>query len=104
MSADRWSICPKCKAIQCAKITAAINHAKQVAKNAYSKVPAEKYLKLHSAIAEAESIPEVGEETFREDFFVGTDADGQFTVDYHGECHSWECGFKVSFKHYEQKL
>lgn len=79
MSADRWSICPRCQdranAEQARKMTTAID--------AYGKVPAKQYLVLL--------------ETFREDYaFYGVD-EGIIYADYSGHCQ--ECGLNVDFTH-----
>lgn len=104
MSADNWAVCPKCKGIQHAKKIAAIRRAEQVAKNAYGKVPPEKYRELLHAVTEAEvTSADTGEETFREDFYIGTDEKGLFVVTYRGECQNEDCKFTVKFKHSEQK-
>lgn len=91
MSADRWNICPKCKAL------AEANKLRLEAKAqaSYGKVSREAYARLVAEAAKPLADPS---ETFREDFWVGLDGGGEVVkVDYSGSCR--ECGFEVSFKH-----
>ena len=85
MSADNWGICPKCKE------TAEKNIA-----SAYGKVSEEEYLATLNKRKEVEN-----ETTLREDYEVGVDIDGEFSVSY--SCHCSKCGFKFEYK-YSQEL
>ena len=93
MSADNWSICPKCK------VTAehAAASAATKARESYGNVPVEQYQRM---IDEADKIASKGlEDTLREDFSVGVKADGTFEVIY--GCRCGTCGFAFTFKHSE---
>lgn len=88
MSADNWGVCPQCKKITDKKNKQRIlNVGKQ-----YGKVSPEEFIKLS---AEA-SQPIKVEETLREDYEIGVDDEGMFTVSYVCSCEV--CGFKYEFK------
>jgi hypothetical protein len=87
MSADNWAICPKCK--RDADADKARKFADARAK--YGKIQQDEYLKL---LGESEAPTEYGE-TLREDWELGTDEDGLFSVRYDSHCSA--CGFKFSF-------
>ena len=92
MSANNWSICPKCK-----KKNNEIN-AKRIenVKKNYGVVSEDKYLEL----AEEAKKPIIIKETLREDYDIGVYEDGTFEVSY--SCSCSVCGFKYSFK--DQKI
>lgn len=78
MSADNWSLCPKC-----AVISEQQRQKKQAkADKAYGKVSAEEYKRL---LDDANFI-QLPRETLREDYEISTDKDGQFSVDYGAGC------------------
>lgn len=89
MSADNWTVCPKCgksaKDEQLARIDAA--------SAAYGKVSAAEYERLR--VEAAKPLPEEVE-TLREDYDIGIYR-GKFSVDYRASCDA--CGFEHSFKH-----
>ena len=85
MSADNWGVCPKCKETAEKNIT-----------SAYGKVSEEEYL---AALNERKQIE--NNLTLREDYEVGVDIDGEFSVSY--SCHCSKCGFKFDYK-YSQEL
>lgn len=87
MSADNWTVCPKCKVADEAKYEAS---QKEIAK-AYGKVSAEEYLKQVQA---APKLPE-SHETLREDYEIGI-YEGEFSVSYTGCCNI--CNFSFSFR------
>lgn len=89
MSADNWAICPKCteKALK-NKVVASAK-----AKQAYGKVSADEYLELIKT-ANIEYEPEY---TLREDYELGI-FDGEFYVNYHGNCQICGFNFKHSYK------
>ncbi len=64
------------------------------AKLLYGKVGAEEYT---AAIKAADAMPGVPEETLREDYELGTNKSGKFTVGYWAHCEV--CGFEFSYKH-----
>lgn len=103
MSADNWRICPKCKAVQEDKRAADLASADAAAQEAYGKLRIAQFESLRRAADKLRAAPATREETFREDFYIGTDENGLFTVDYHGKCQSEACKFTVKFKHQEQK-
>lgn len=90
VSADNWSLCPKCKS------EADEKHRKQIlsAGEAYGKVEPEEYLRL---IVSAE-VEINHENTLREDYELGVDEDGYFTVVYRCSC---QCGFSYMYRHEE---
>lgn len=89
MSADNWGRCPKCLA----KLVEDREKAVAAAKAKYGKVPEDEYM---AAITKANAIPEkLKEETLREDYEIGTDEDGEFSVSYHCSCRV--CNFDFRF-------
>lgn len=87
MSADRWSICPKCTKI--AKEQKATLKTK--VETAYGKVSEQEYHRLLESAGKRVDL----EETLRENFDIGI-WDDQFQVSYSGSCE--KCGFKKEFK------
>lgn len=85
MSADNWGVCPKCKETAEKNIT-----------SAYGKVSEEEYLATLNKRKQIEN-----DLTLREDYEVGVDIDGEFSVSY--SCHCLKCGFKFDYK-YSQEL
>src|SRR4051812_49235291 len=97
MSANNWRVCPQCKARKEAE-----RHAKlAAASKAYGKVPEGDWLKM---VEEANRTPDRDkddlEESLREDWSLGTDADGEFHVSYRAGCE--RCGFEHRFQHSEK--
>ena len=98
MSADNWTICPKCKADAFAKRR---RLQKQVVES-YGKLPQAKYAKLiEDANAEIEL-----EDSLREDYGLGIDkfsdeesgtVEATFVVSYRAACQ--DCGFRFEFQH-----
>lgn len=84
MSADAWRECPRCK-----------DQLEEILKNSYGKVSAEEYLRIVS-----ETEDRIEETPFREDYEILMDDEGEFYINYHGECT--QCGLKHKFKHTEQ--
>lgn len=102
MSADRWSVCPKCRVRQVAKRAATLKAAEKAVQEGYGKTSIDVFKQLvHTLEMEKSASPE-GEETFREDYDIGTDENGLFTVDYLGQCQ--ECKFKVTYRHSDKKI
>jgi len=96
MSADNWGVCPRCRVAHEQDLLA---RAKEV-DAAYGKVAPTEYDGLRRQYAAfAETRPE---ETFREDYEIGMNTDGTFSVDYHGRCET--CGLKHVFKHTDRVL
>lgn len=79
MSADNWGVCPKCKETAENKIA-----------SAYGKVSEDEYLAILNTCKKIEA-------TLREDYELGVDTDGEFSVSY--SCHCSKCGFKFEYKY-----
>ena len=84
MSADNWTVCPQCKNT-CDK---QMRSNRGLAEASYGKVSAQEYLGL-LAEANKEIIPG---DTLREDWHIGVEEDGTFSVGYTARCK--ECGFE----------
>lgn len=93
MSADNWGTCPRCKQ----RADEAAKAAKLAAGEAYGKVPNEEYLRL---VEEAKKPPSRDLTTLREDYELGTDANGEFYVRYRCGCET--CGLVFRFTHEAQ--
>ncbi len=92
MSADRWSICPRCGVTE-------EQHAEQwnaKLADAYGKVTAAEYVAMTTEARK----PYDPTESFREDWSIGQHK-GEFYVSYTGACT--ECDLSHSFR-IEQKL
>ncbi len=88
MRAENWTICPRCK-----KRTEAAAAAKlREAQDAYGKVTAEEYEEI---LGDARAPVRYGE-TMREDYWLGTDEDGDFEMCYQCSCKA--CGLWWEFK------
>jgi hypothetical protein len=90
MSADNWTMCPRCKLRHEKKA----QDARAAADAAYGKVSVEQW-KDRDADAAKAAEPFTGT-TFREDYELGVLSDGEFYVDYRGGCSV--CGLSHSFK------
>ncbi len=88
MSADNWTICPKCAVLHQKKQDA----AKKKAMVSYGKVSAEEWLELQKKAQADEPLAE----TLSEYYEIGIQ-DGAFFVGYGASCR--ECGFKFDYKH-----
>ncbi len=80
MSADRWSICPKC-----------LQKHDDALEAAYGKVSPTVYAGMCSQELDT---------NMREDWELGTDEEGKFSINY--SCYCRSCGFKFEHKHEEQ--
>ncbi len=92
MSADNWSICPRCDALH---IKEQEKVANKVA-DAYGKISRTEWEQMK---AEAKKIKPL-ELTLREDYEFFLDRDGSFCAAYSASCNV--CDFKHEFKHEEQ--
>lgn len=92
MSADNWTICPKCNV----NLTKTSERAKLEAGEAYGKVSPEEYLNM---LKQANLEPNI-EPTLREDYGLHLDEDGEFTISYTCSCRI--CGFDFEYKHTEK--
>ena len=89
MGADNWAACPKCKF---KKENAVIEARLQVEKS-YGKVTSDKFLSLINDISNKEN--EEQEKTLREDYEIGMDEYGSFSINYRASCS--ECQFKYNY-------
>lgn len=90
MSADSYSVCPRCAFL--AKKARA--KALESAEKAYGQVPADAYRRM---ILEAEAMPEVPKVHDLEEYYsFDIDLAGVFTVKYHCGCR--KCGFEHKFE------
>lgn len=94
MSANNWSVCPRCAAVSLKHREAKL----QRIADAYGKVGLTKFVSMQSEAAEnpAEKL----DETMREDWELGLDEQGNFYVSYRAHCQ--QCGFDYRFKHEEK--
>jgi len=91
MAARNWGLCPKCTADALRLHEANVKKIDEV----YGKISQEDYLKL---VKQAENPVKI-EETLREDYDIGVEQDGKFSILYRCSCE--KCGFKHSFKYEE---
>jgi hypothetical protein len=97
MSANRWSQCQKCRVLRDKAIADAIERAKA----AYGTVSEKKYQAvLQEVLANADKVPELGE-SLREDWDIGIEQDGKFSVGYRAYCE--KCDFSFEYR-YEQDI
>lgn len=89
MSADNWAICPKCKSNREIMIKA----LRETVSASYGKATQDKFLAQMRDIANKET--EEQEKTLREDYEMGMDEFGSFSIDYRAICS--KCGFKYSY-------
>lgn len=94
MSADAWSICPKCAR----KADEESRGKVQKAAEAYGKVEAREYEKILKEARQPINL----EETLRQDFEIWVDEDGKFTISFYAQCTETECDFKYQYKYEEQ--
>ncbi len=92
MSADNWTVCPKCLAEDERKKAAALADAAAQ----YGKVSADVY-ESDMAAARQMQIKEL-ESTFREDYELGIHNDGSFFVSYHGGCRNCDANFEYKYE------
>lgn len=98
MSADNWRPCPQCVV----KAEAEAARARAVADAAYGVKPLDEFDALRSEAKRLSDLAQEmadggGEETFREDYSIGTHVNGHFWASYRGSCTA--CGYSVSFQH-----
>lgn len=93
MSADRWSVCPRCKRRRQAKANAAAEDARE----AYGKVSVEEFDRLRAAAETLQRGVTEADLTFREDYQVTGIEDEEVAVSYFGRCTT--CGLEVAFEH-----
>lgn len=91
MGGDNWAICPQCKK----NVETAKREAQVAAGEAYGKVDIHEYLEMLRAAEKPIAITQ----TFREDYEIGINNDGTFSINYGGACE--KCDFGHTFKHSE---
>lgn len=92
MSANRWSVCPRC--LKASKDEAAIKA--NLAGRAYGQVTPEKYQEMVRAAQWVEPEP-----SMREDWECGIDKKaGEVYLSYFASCE--KCGFEVKVEHREK--
>lgn len=94
MSADNWTVCPRCKA-------AAESKVKQLeveAEDGYGKLPKSEYFAKLGELEQARQCIAEFPTDLREDYELGV-LNGEFYVAYTGQCN--ECTWRHSFKHRE---
>lgn len=91
MSADRWSVCPKCSQQKDDNV----KRFHEEVMNNYGKLPVEQWLALRTEAERTESQPIP--ETFREDYYIQSPIYGASSVyvSYEGKCSA--CGFAIDF-------
>ena len=87
MSADNWTICPKCEKLEEEKLET----LKSDAKSKYGKISEKEYLDLITRVEQAVEL----EDTLREDYAIGI-VEGKLEIQYYGSCE--RCGFKKEFE------
>jgi hypothetical protein len=87
MSADNWTICPKCKFND---IDALTKKQREVTAS-YGVIPADEY---RDAVKGLREWPKL-DATMREDYEQGIDNDGEYSCSYRASCQ--KCGFSFSF-------
>ena len=92
MSADNWTVCPKCNKRNVEMRTA----RKWAADESYGKVSVEEYRKIVDLAAQ-----EIGiDSNLREDYEQFMDEDGVYTVSYRCACSV--CDFSFRYTHKEK--
>lgn len=95
MSADNWTVCPRCQA----RRNRELRDMDQEIAESYRQVPLDEYMQMQAErdVMREETLLR----TFREDYeFYGAD-EGTVTVDYSGSCQ--KCGLETHFDH-EHKI
>lgn len=96
MSANNWTICPKCKR----KKEAEAERLRMKSLAAYGTVSAERYAELCGKARDAKESPL--QNSMREDYEIGVDSEGRFSVSYRANCTA--CGFIFDYDRTESVL
>lgn len=91
MSADNWTICPKCER----KDRVDKEKALDIAIINYGKVSAEEY--EHAIFKARKGLENEYDPTFREDWEIGLIGD-EFAVRYRGSCTNCDFAYKFDFE------
>lgn len=97
MSADNWTICPKCMSKKEDELT----ELEQQLKDEYGKISQSKYLELleqYDYLLEIVNNNDM-DKTLREDYEIGIRS-GYLTINYRASCHA--CNFRKVYKYEEQ--
>ena len=94
MSADNWTICPRCNG----RANKSAASAKKALQDSYGKVPQEEFLQRLQELEN--NAPSLGD-TLREDYELGI-IDGEFYVDYRASCGVANCGFRFKYTYREK--
>lgn len=94
MSADNWTDCPKCRA----KAFGSLSNREQKHSESYGKIDAKKWVENQRGIEAEWDELNSGKhfQTFRENYQIGVDCDGTFSVTYRGLCT--KCGAEYKFE------
>lgn len=95
MSANNWTVCPKCKS----KATQVADEARKFALDSYGKVDRDTYLARMATSDEMIKQASSMDGNLREDWELGIRG-GVFEVSYGAHCST--CGWSKSFKHEEE--
>ena len=91
MSADNWAVCPRC--LLWAKKER--ERKLEEAAASYGKVDRDAWLEMQASAGDAVRPEDFS--TFREDYAIGVNEDGNLKVSYSGSCTA--CGLASSFRH-----
>ena len=92
MSADNWSICPKCVVRE----KTVVEELKKKAELSYGKVTPAEFLSLTNKALGRER-GKNQEKTLREDYKIGMDGYGSFEINYSASCD--KCDFKYQYNY-----
>lgn len=95
MSANRYRQCPMCKLTNAGKA----EKLQDDLKSKYGVISANEWITLSQEIEQRCKKLLTGDDNLREDWEIGVDASGQFSVDYLCSCEI--CDFEYAFKHTE---
>ena len=100
MSADNWGMCPRCFI----KAKAVKEKEKAELDSIYGKVTSERYLRALSAFDKKypDSLVLI-DGTFREDYEIGIDRDGEFYINYRAKCSICNFSFEYKFQQHVYK-
>jgi hypothetical protein len=92
MSADNWTVCPRCKA----NVTTNYIEAQEELSRAYGVVTLDKYRFIEKKVRDLFEALDEMPEALREGYEIGVDEGGIFEVSYSCSCHN--CDFEFSHK------
>lgn len=92
MSADRWSVCPRCTD----RKRGELNADEEALQLSYGVISAAEFIKAQAVFVQKSKDVTAMPEEFREDYSVYAE-DGVVTVQYLGSCT--RCGLRTDFTH-----